>query len=168
MNTLTQLQTDINTRVKTIRDGQPDWLCRQGCDGCCRRLAAVPKITEEEWRCLQEGLMALPPEQLQEVGRAIAALAGQTSRPIICPLLDQAKGACLVYAHRPVACRTYGFYVQRDQGLYCKDIESLVTDGALNEVVWGNHDGIDHRLLALGESRELPEWFADWSLADLK
>lgn len=108
--------------------------------------------------------MALPPEQIKEIRLEIAALAGQTSRPVICPLLDKAKGACLVYAHRPVACRTYGFYVQRDQGLYCKDIESRLNDGALSEVVWGNHDGIDHRLLALGESRELPEWF----LADLK
>ncbi len=106
--------------------------------------------------------MALPPEQLQEIGRAIAAQAGQTSRPVICPLLDKAKRACRVYAHRPIACRTYGFYVQHDLGLYCKDIESRVSAGALSEVVWGNHDGIDNRLLALGESRELPEWFTDW------
>ena len=51
-------------------------------------------------------------------------------------MLDRADGACLVYAQRPVACRTFGFYVQRDLGLYCKDIESRVADGALTEVVW--------------------------------
>jgi Fe-S-cluster containining protein len=162
MNPLPQLHVDIDTRVSAIRDSQPDWLCRQGCDGCCRRLAQVPEITLEEWRWLQEGLKALASEQLREVGREIAALIDQKARPIICPLLDKAKGACLVYAHRPVACRTYGFYVQREQGLYCKDIEARVSGGLLGDVVWGNHDGIDHRLRALGDSRELPAWFAEW------
>ena len=162
MNTIAQLHADIETRVNAIRDSHPDWLCRQGCDGCCRRLAEVPRITAEEWDLLQEGLAALPPERLREIGREIAALAGQVSRPIVCPLLDRMAGACLVYTHRPVACRTYGFYVQRDLGLYCKDIESREADGALAEVVWGNHDVIDRRLCDLGESRELPEWFAQW------
>ena len=162
MNTLAQLHADIETRVKAIRDGHPDWLCRQGCDGCCRRLAEVPRITAEEWDLLQEGLAALPSERLREISQEIAALAGQVSRPIVCPMLKRADGSCLVYAQRPVACRTFGFYVQRDLGLYCKDIESRVADGALAEVVWGNHDNIDRRLCALGELRDLPEWFAGW------
>ena len=102
----------------------------------------------------------MPPERLQEISQEIAALAGQVSRPIVCPMLDRADGACLVYAQRPVACRTFGFYVQRDLGLYCKDIESRVADGTLAEVVWGNHDNIDRRLCDLGEPRDLPEWFA--------
>lgn len=162
MNSLSQLHADIDARVKAIRDSHSDWLCRQGCEGCCHRLAEVPRLTADEWAWLQEGLAALPSEILQKIGQEIAALAGQVSRPIVCPMLDKAEGACLVYAHRPVACRTYGFYVQRDLGLYCKDIESLVADGALAEVVWGNHDVIDRRLCDLGESRELPEWFAQW------
>ena len=162
MNTLAQLHADIETRVKAIRDSHSDWLCRQGCDGCCRRLAEVPRITAEEWDLLQEGLAALPPERLREISQEIAALAGQVSRPIVCPMLDRADGACLVYAQRPVACRTFGFYVQRDLGLYCKDIESRVAEGALAEVVWGNHDIIDRRLCDLGEPRDLPEWFARW------
>ncbi|MGZ6231316.1 MAG: YkgJ family cysteine cluster protein [Syntrophales bacterium] len=160
MNALTQLHTDIEARVRTIRDDNPDWLCRMGCDGCCRRLAEIPRLTAAEWALLQDGLAALPPKQLQEIGQGIAALAEQTSRPIVCPLLDQSAGACLVYAHRPVACRTYGFYVQRDLGLYCKDIESHVAGGALTEVVWGNQDAVDHRLGGLGDSRDLTEWFA--------
>ena len=163
LNTLAQLHTDIETRVTAIRDSHPDWLCRQGCDGCCHRLADVPRLTTEEWNLLQQGLATLPPERLQKIGQAITALASQGSRPIVCPMLDQAHGACMVYAHRPVACRTYGFYVQRDQGLYCKDIESRVADGALAEVVWGNHDVIDRNLCDLGEFRELPEWFAQWN-----
>jgi hypothetical protein len=61
-----------------------------------------------------------------------------------------------------VACRTYGFYVQRELGLYCRDIESRVADGTLADVVWGNHDAIDHRLAGLGEVRALTEWFEEW------
>ncbi|MBK8816903.1 MAG: YkgJ family cysteine cluster protein [Methylococcaceae bacterium] len=162
MNKLYKLHEDVETRVNAIRDSQSDWLCRQGCDGCCRRLAEVPKITAKEWDLLQEGLSALPPEQLMEISQKVAELAVQVSRPIVCPMLDRANGACLVYAQRLVACRTFGFYVQRELGLYCKDIETRVTDGALAEVVWGNHDIIDRRLRDLGESRDLTEWFAGW------
>lgn len=162
MNTLDQLYADIEVRVQAIRGGHPDWLCRMGCDGCCRRLAEVPLLTATEWDWLKEGLAALPPERLREIGQDIASLAEQSSRPIVCPLLDQSAGACLVYAHRPVACRTYGFYVQHDQGLYCKDIESRVVGGDWAEVVWGNQDAIDRRLGGLGDSRELTEWFVRW------
>jgi hypothetical protein len=61
-----------------------------------------------------------------------------------------------------VACRTYGFYVQRDKGLYCGDIEKRVADGDWSGVVWGNQDTIDRRLRGMGESRELTVWFSDW------
>lgn len=162
MNTLTQLHADIEARVRAIRDDNPDWLCRQGCDGCCRRLAEVPRLTAEEWAWLRDGLAALPSERLREIGQDIDALAEQTSRPLVCPLLDRSAGACLVYAHRPVACRTYGFYVQRDKGLYCKDIESRVAGGGWAGVVWGNQDAIDLRLCGLGDTRDLTEWFAHW------
>jgi len=162
MNTLTQLHADIEERVRVIRDDNPDWLCRMGCDGCCRRLAEIPRLTAEEWDWLRKVLTSLPPEQLREIGQDIAALAEQPTRPIVCPLLDRSAGACMVYDHRPAACRTYGFYVQRDLGLYCKDIESRVADGAWAGVVWGNQDAVDRRLCGLGDSRDLTEWFAHW------
>ena len=85
-----------------------------------------------------------------------------TITPHCLPVVDRSAGVCLVYAHRPVACRTYGFYVQRDQGLYCKDIESRVTGGAWAEVVWGNQDAIDRRLCSLSGTRDLTEWFVNW------
>ncbi|WP_020562446.1 YkgJ family cysteine cluster protein [Methylosarcina fibrata] len=159
---LVQLHADIETRVRAIRDNHRDWLCRMGCDGCCRRLAEVPRLTSAEWEWLKEGLAALPSELLREIGRDIAALAGQSVRPIVCPLLDRSAGSCRVYAHRPVACRTYGFYVQRGLGLYCKDIESRVAEGAWSDVVWGNQDAVDRRLQGLGETHELTEWFCRW------
>jgi Fe-S-cluster containining protein len=160
MNPLPQLHAEIDARVSAIRSHTPDWLCGKGCAKCCRSLAQVPQLTAAEWRLLQEGLAALTPEQLAEIRRRIAALATQPSRPVVCPLLDQATNACPVYAQRPVACRTYGFYVQRELGLYCSEIEAQVADGTLAEVVWGNHDVIDQSLTRQGESRALTEWFA--------
>ncbi len=162
MNALTQLHADIEERVQAIREDNLDLLCCLGCDGCCRRLAEVPRLTAVEWDWLRVGLAAMSPERLREIGQSIAALAEQPSRPIVCPLLDQSAGACQVYAHRPVACRTYGFYVQRDQGLYCKDIESGVSGGIWAAVVWGNQDVIDRRLCGLGDTRDLTEWFERW------
>ena len=162
MITLTRLHTDIDARVDHIRGNHPDWPCSKGCDTCCRSLADIPRLTEAEWLLLKQGLAALPAERVAEITRNTAALAEQKTRPVVCPMLDQATGACPVYAQRPVACRSYGFYVQRDKGLYCSDIETRVTEGALNDVVWGNHDAIDQRLASLGESRPLTEWFAAW------
>lgn len=162
MITLLQLHADIDARVQGIRENHPGWLCGKGCDGCCRRLADVPQLTVAEWNLLREGLAVLPAERLEEIDRDIVALAKRCSRPVVCPLLDQATGACQVYAQRPIACRTYGFYVQRDLGLYCHDIESRVADGDLADVVWGNHDAIDQQLAGLGESRVLTEWFECW------
>lgn len=168
MTPLVRLHTDIDERVQSIRGERPDWLCGKGCDSCCKRLADVPQLTSAEWELLKEGLADLPPERLQEVRRNMAALTGPQSPPVICPLLDLATGSCPVYNQRPVACRTYGFYVQRDLGLYCHDLESRVADGSLADVVWGNHDAIDHRLASLGEVRALTDRFERWSQTNLK
>lgn len=165
MSPLTRLHIAIDARVHNIRESHPDWPCAKGCDGCCTRLAEMPRLTAAEWELLREGLAALPRERLSEIGHAIACQPHPPQAPVVCPLLDRASGACPVYAQRPVACRTYGFYVQRDKGLYCGDIESRVGDGTLADVVWGNHDAIDHQLHELGnrsEPRSLGEWFADW------
>ena len=162
MTLLHEIHRSIDVRVQAIRDGHPDWLCGKGCDRCCRSLADIPRLTAAEWALLTEGLAGLAEEHLAEITRNMAALAEQKSRPVICPMLDQASGACPVYAHRPVACRTYGFYVQRDKGLYCAAIEAQVADGQLAEVVWGNHDAIDQQLAGQGETRQLTEWFAGW------
>jgi Fe-S-cluster containining protein len=162
MTTLAQLHVDIDARVQTILEDRSDWLCGKGCDSCCRRLANVPLLTLAEWGLLREGLVNLAPERLLEIRSNMASLTSQHSRLITCPMLDLSTGTCPVYAQRPVACRTYCFYVQRDQGLYCHDIESLVDEGALADVVWGNHDAIDHRLASLGETRPLTDWFDHW------
>lgn len=140
MTKLHEIHRAIDARVQSVRDDHPDWQCSKGCDTCCRQLADIPRNT--------------------------AALAEQKTRPVVCPMLDQASGACPVYAHRPVACRTYGFYVQRDRGMYCGDIETRVAAGSLADVVWGNHDAVDQQLSGQGESRLLTEWLERWARSD--
>jgi Fe-S-cluster containining protein len=162
MNPLHRLHADIDTRVHAILENRTDWLCGKGCDGCCRRLAELPRLTAAEWDLLQEGLAALPSERLRRISLDVSATAGLRSRPVVCPLLDHSTGTCPVYTHRPVACRTYGFYVQHKLGLYCGDIEARVAAGALADVVWGNHDAVDQRLAGLGDSHGLHEWFERW------
>lgn len=75
--------------------------------------------------------MALPPDRLPAIRRKDVELALTPSRPLVCPMLDETEGACPVYAQRPVACRTYDFYVQRELGLYGGNIESRVAGGEL-------------------------------------
>lgn len=154
------LHEEIDARAAATVARQPDFPCRKGCDHCCHHLASLPLLTEAEWESLREGLAELAPDTRAEVDGRLAALGPNPSRPIICPLLDASTGVCLVYAHRPTACRTYGFYVERDNGLYCGDILERVERGALDEVTWGNHAAVEARLLAFGASRPLNEWLA--------
>ncbi len=122
----------------------------------------MPRLTGAEWQLLREGLAALDASQRDEITGKIMALAGDVVGPVVCPLLDGSSGACPVYAHRPVACRSYGFYVDRDLGLYCRDIEALVAGGELDDVVWGNHEAIERRLAQFEPLRPLTEWFMAW------
>ena len=159
MNPLSVLHEDVEQRVAAIRRDAPGWLCGKGCGRCCRQLAALARLTLVEWNLLYEGFCSLPAGQQETIRQRLTALGATPAAPVTCPLLDPASGACPVYAQRPVACRTYGFYVQRDKGLYCGDIEAQVASRALDDVVWGNHETIDQQLAALGEIRSLHEWF---------
>ena len=163
MNLLQLTHFEIDARVAKARAQKPDWPCTKGCAECCRSLADVPQLTAAEWDLLKSGLGKLPAATLLTIGKKMDAVDPQTSAPVTCPLLDTDTGACPVYAERPVACRTYGFYVQRDLGLYCDEIEAGVAAGDFDKVVWGNHDAIDRQLASLGEKRPLTEWFAGWN-----
>ena len=160
---LTQLHAEIDARVHAIRESRPDWLCRRGCAACCHRLADIPQLTRVEWDLLKEGLEALPANEREAIRDRVLALVAQPSRPLLCPMLDEAAGACRVYPYRPVACRTYGFFVERDLGLYCKDIEAQVERGELSMVIWGNQDRIARSLSEWGEARALTEWIQEWT-----
>ena len=154
------LHADIDTRVHDIRAAQSDWPCTKGCDACCRQLARLPQLTASEWELLHPVLAVLPSDQLDSIRRKMGAVAGKNPGPVVCPLLDESSGACPVYAQRPIACRTYGFYVQRGIGLYCQEIKSSVERSELADVIWGNQDAIDRSLADSGETRALDEWFS--------
>jgi Fe-S-cluster containining protein len=157
MSDLRVIQEVVRLRVEEIASTQGNWPCRKGCDECCRQLASVPRVTEEEWQLIATALDALPAQTAQIVRQRIRNSAG-LSRPVVCPLLDTGSGACLVYAARPVACRAYGFYVERDRVLGCSRIESLARQSS--SVVWGNHISSEERLRSLGPAAELHQWLA--------
>ena len=72
-------------------------------------------------------------------------------------MLDQEAQACLVYAHRPAACRTYGFFVRRADTLACsKVLDEITSRSAEHDVVWGNHERVEHEL-ATSEKSDLNE-----------
>ena len=159
---LAELHAEIDARVAAIRSAHTDWPCAKGCDACCRRLALLPQLTAAEWEVLRPAIAALPAARQAQIAERIARPITNEHGQFTCPLLDPASGACPVYAQRPVACRSYGFYAQRDGGLYCGEIAARVDDGRLAEVVWGNHDAVDRRLAQLGETRAISDWFARW------
>ncbi|AJE04935.1 YkgJ family cysteine cluster protein [Geobacter pickeringii] len=73
-------------------------VCRKGCSDCCRHLSLFPV----EGAALAEAVAALPPAEAEQ----IRSKARQASSDGPCPLL--ADGACLLYAARPLICRTHG------------------------------------------------------------
>jgi hypothetical protein len=72
--------------------------CREGCADCCRHVSLFPV----EAVALAVALAALPAAQAAPI-RDRARTASATA----CPLLE--SGRCLLYAARPVICRTHGF-----------------------------------------------------------
>jgi Fe-S-cluster containining protein len=161
MTRLRALIGRIHARAAAIAASAPPWPCRKGCDRCCRRLAAVPRLTTPEWELLQEGLARLAPALRAQIGARIRSLGSEP--PVVCPFLDQAGGACLVYECRPVACRTYGFYVARDGGLYCREILARAGGGECEGVVWGNAAAVERTLDELGPRVDLRELAAGLS-----
>jgi len=157
MTRLEQIQDAVDERARKIVAVEEHWPCRKGCDECCRRLAAVPWITREEWLRLAAALNALPAETAELARQRIRASVN-ARRPVICPLLDTAAGACLTYAARPVACREYGFYAERESVLGCQRIAAR--GEAAPTIVWGNHLALEEELCHLGPRASLAAWLA--------
>jgi len=149
--TLVALREATAARAKAITERHPEWPCRRGCDHCCRSLARPPELSGLEWREVAAGLALLAPELRAEVEARRSAGPSH-----VCPFLDPAAAACLIYEHRPIACRAYGFYVdERGDGLYCGMIRERVEAGEFADVVWGNHSALERRLAEFGNTRPL-------------
>jgi predicted Fe-Mo cluster-binding NifX family protein/Fe-S-cluster containining protein len=157
MTPLIQIQETVRLRVEAIAASYADWPCRKGCDECCRRLAESPRVTEPEWELILAALEAMPPESAERLKQRIRDSA-VAARPVVCPLLNEDEGTCLVYEARPVACRAYGFYAEREWVLGCGRIETKGREAA--EVVWGNHAALEERIRGLGRSAPIAEWLA--------
>ena len=169
---LLAIYDDVDRRARATTEAHAFWPCKRGCDTCCRRLADIPRLGRAEWELLREGLDALASEVRAEVDARIAKLAvaeraGTLPRHVTCPMLDEQSGACRVYAHRPSACRTYGFYVERGIGLHCDMITEAVASRPEDEarVVWGNQASVDHALALLDAAVAAPltAWVASSS-----
>lgn len=108
--------------------------CRQGCTECC--LGPFPISSLDAWR-LRRGLAELEarePGRAAALVRRVAEARTHVARDypgdldtgglaedeeardrffaahesLPCPVLDPDSGACELYAHRPMSCRTYG------------------------------------------------------------
>ena len=152
------LREEVASRAAAISGSAPGWPCRKGCDNCCRNLACLPELIEEEWASVEEGLAGLDAESLEIVEARLMGLRDGARPPHVCPFLDETSGACRIYAHRPMACRTYGFYVERGVGSYCGIIRERVENGDYAGVVWGNHEAVDARLEGMGPRVAMREW----------
>lgn len=148
---LQNLDERIEARAQAIRASRNWWPCRRGCDQCCRQLAHPPELSSSEWVRVDEAVAALPAIVRAKVEQKIDALlmqiAAKTVSPqVICPYLDEVEGVCSIYESRPIACRTYGFFVTRTQDQYCKLIETEVTSRRDSTIVWGNAEAIHHEI----------------------
>ena len=137
------LDERIDARARATRGEHPWWPCGEGCDHCCRSLPHLPVITEPEWERIRPVLD----------DAAIARIRAASGTPLECPLLENAR--CTIYDVRPIACRTYGFYTERDAGLHCAKVTAATRDV---DVVWGNGEAVQQDLDTLGERRSLAEW----------
>jgi Fe-S-cluster containining protein len=142
------LDSKIEDRCRSIRADHPWWPCAKGCDRCCRSLPHLPTVTRTEWERLAPAL--------SEAQRA-RLLEDPGTAPVTCPLLGP-DGTCTVYAVRPIACRTYGFYTERDAGLHCAIVTEAVGDTA---VIWGNGEAIAADLRQHGPEKSLSAWLRD-------
>jgi uncharacterized protein len=154
------LDRRIEARARATREAHAYWPCAEGCDLCCRSLPHLPTIAREEWQRVWEALAALADGEREDVVARTLAAAGRQG-PLTCPLLD-ARGACRVYDARPIACRTYGFYTERDAGLHCDLVTRTIDErGIADAVVWGNGEAVLREMRALGEPVALDVWLRE-------
>jgi len=147
MSALVVIDAAVAARCAATAAAVPDWPCRAGCADCCRSLAQLPSLTAEEWQRLEA---AVPAAHGPAIAERIREELAKSQGPYTCPWLNRDDDRCLVYEARPVACRTYGFYVERDKGLYCNRIENRVATGEFDGILWGNQFRVDEQLDAIG------------------
>ncbi|MBR8837270.1 MAG: YkgJ family cysteine cluster protein [Stigonema ocellatum SAG 48.90 = DSM 106950] len=162
------LDERVESRVKAIRADRDWWPCRRGCDHCCRHLACPPELSREEWVRIEDAIAVLATPIRTEIEQKIDALLVQIAEDtvgqhVVCPYLDDRSGSCLIYDARPIACRTYGFFVARDHNQYCHIIDTEVTSRSDRGIVWGNAEAIgDAHLRISGAPIPFHVYYGGW------
>jgi Fe-S-cluster containining protein len=99
LNNYRQLVARIDALCSDIAEALGERItCAEGCSDCCSAITFFPV----EAAALATALDALPKEEAGEILRLVAEQAGGER----CPLLHHDR--CLLYAARPVICRTHG------------------------------------------------------------
>ncbi len=154
----------IEARVRDVREQHAWWPCQRGCDGCCRNLGELPHATIAEWGRVGAAIDELSASTRAEVAARMGALAAHPeTRPIICPMLDREAGACSIYDARPLACRTYGYYVSRGEGRWCGLIENELAarPEEAEGITFGNLDAFEAEVRAChGDTISLLTWWS--------
>jgi len=101
----------MRARVDALCRGIHDVLsgritCSEGCSSCCTAITLFPV----EAAALNSALEALPVTRRAAIRRHVAAQAGGER----CPLLEDHR--CLLYAARPIICRTHGLPIIYTEG----------------------------------------------------
>jgi len=111
MENLLENYYQMIARVDALCRGIQDALstritCSKGCSGCCTAITLFPV----EAAALNAALEALPDEQRTAIRQHVAENSGGER----CPLLKD--HCCLLYAARPIICRTHGLPIIFTEG----------------------------------------------------
>jgi Fe-S-cluster containining protein len=162
---LLELFDEVNERSQALALTHAQWPCARGCGACCQKLARVPELTRSEWQLFEEAMLSLPETVREECLAKARLLARELNArgeegPCVCPMFDAEAQACRVYAARPLACRSYGFYAGRSHDAWCNLVAEHVRE-VRDTLVFGNLDALEARLARMGsESRDLLSWLA--------
>ena len=98
-----------------------DMACAKGCSSCCEVSLTVSAVAAAE---IKQGLALLSAKDRARVAQRAARLRAQQDRdgseqthahPARCVMLEE-DGSCIVYAHRPLVCRTQGHALRYPPG----------------------------------------------------
>jgi Fe-S-cluster containining protein len=94
-----QMIVRVDALCRGIQDVLSDKItCCEGCSGCCMSISLFPV----EAAALSAALEALPDAKQTAIRQHVAENTGGEC----CPLLEEHR--CLLYAARPIICRTHG------------------------------------------------------------
>ena len=102
-----QMVARVDALCREIRDVLSGRItCSEGCSSCCTAITLFPV----EAAALNAALEALPTDQQMAIRRHVAEHADGER----CPLLEHHR--CLLYAARPIICRTHGLPIIYSEG----------------------------------------------------